>query len=338
VSLATADDLRKAGTKYPTSITDYYLQLPDSLPAKVRELAIQLSKGTNNPYDKAEAIEKHLHGLKFDLKVSQPPFNADGVNHFLFESKTGYGDYFASAMSVMLRTVGVPARPAAGYSPGTYNEADGTFTVKDKDSQVWTQVYFPGYGWIDFEPTPNKPAPRRELMVPELALGTSGTGASGPDEELLQENDPFNLEDSSDQTTLTNAGLSIAWVRIFTVLGYAVAGISAIFLFSWLTWNRTLASVPASEKAYVKMTRLATLAVAARKPHQTPSEYADIIGRRFPEEKGEASSIADTFLKSRYGKRATTEQELEPVEKAWVKIRKRLARGIVKRAFSLLRG
>ncbi|MGH2518450.1 MAG: transglutaminase domain-containing protein, partial [Chloroflexota bacterium] len=97
-----------------------------------------------------------------------------GVDWFLFDEKKGYADYSASAMAVLLRDVGVPARVVAGYSPGTFNTTDGTFHITEAQTATWTQVYFPGYGWIDFQPSGNSALAGR-------GSGTAGGGVSAQD-------------------------------------------------------------------------------------------------------------------------------------------------------------
>ena len=123
VSVATEDELREASTDYSAFITDHYLQLPESLPQRVLDKAEELTAGATNQYDKAAAISDYLRGETFTYSqdIEAPPRDADGVDFFLFETQTGYSDYFASSMVVMLRAVDVPARLAAGYAPGEYD-------------------------------------------------------------------------------------------------------------------------------------------------------------------------------------------------------------------------
>ena len=165
VSVASNEDLRKAGTEYSGFIRDHYLQIPPTLPQRVRDLAERLIQGAETPLDKAKAIEAYLRGPDFEYSqdIDEPPRAADGVDHFLFTTGEGYSDYFASSMAVMLRAVGVPARLAAGYAPGEFEPDVGLRAIRDTDSHGWVQVYFPGYGWIDFEPTTRWPGHDREI-------------------------------------------------------------------------------------------------------------------------------------------------------------------------------
>ncbi|MFN2166213.1 MAG: transglutaminase-like domain-containing protein, partial [Anaerolineae bacterium] len=170
------DSLREASTDYPDSVVPRYLQLPDSLPERVRLLAEQITEGLETPYDKAKAIESALRKIPYDDQIEAPGLTQDGVDYFLFEVQAGYCDYYASAMVVLLRSVGVPARYVRGYSEGEAD--DGTYHLLESDGHAWAEVYFPGYGWIEFEPTGGEPALNRpgaqSAEEPERSSGGTG--------------------------------------------------------------------------------------------------------------------------------------------------------------------
>jgi hypothetical protein len=154
VSVAGSAELRDAGTRYPSAIREGYLDTPESC-WKVRPLTNQIVKGKKNPYDKAAAIRDYLAGhFTYDLNAPATPHLDDPVTYFLFESKRGYCDVFSTAMVVMCRQAGIPARWATGFAPGQYSDKDRSFHVQAKDSHAWAEVYFPKYGWIEFDPTP----------------------------------------------------------------------------------------------------------------------------------------------------------------------------------------
>jgi transglutaminase-like putative cysteine protease len=145
------ESLRQADTLYPDWVVPRYLQLPESLPGRVRLLAEQIAEGMTTPYDKARAIEAYLRQYEYDEEIDGPGLNQDGVDYFLFEARAGYCDYYASSMVVMLRAVGVPARYVRGYSVRERDE--GIYHVLESDGHAWPEVFFPGYGWVEFEPT-----------------------------------------------------------------------------------------------------------------------------------------------------------------------------------------
>ncbi len=145
--------LRTASSVYPDSITQLYLQLPH-LDPRIAGLAAQITARASSPYDKAKSIETHLRTrFGYTLELSGAP-RANPLVYFLFERRAGHCEYFAASMTVMLRTLGVPARYVNGFLPGEYNGLGEDFIVRASDAHSWVEVYFPEYGWIPFDPTP----------------------------------------------------------------------------------------------------------------------------------------------------------------------------------------
>jgi transglutaminase-like putative cysteine protease len=159
----TVRELREAGSDYPDWVRNRYLYLPDTVPERVLTLARELTAAEPTPYDRAYAIETYLRGLTYTLNVPAPPPDRDMVDYFLFDLREGYCDYFASAMVVLARAAGLPARYVAGYASGSYDYSLGRYVVTEAQAHAWAEVYFPGYGWIEFEPTPGRPAIERPL-------------------------------------------------------------------------------------------------------------------------------------------------------------------------------
>jgi len=154
--------LRAAGQRYPDWVRERYLALPSTVPDRVRALAIELTASEPTPYDRAKAIERYLRTFPYTLDVSHPPSSRDVADYFLFDLKQGYCDYYATAMVVLTRAAGVPARLAMGYANGTYNLNSKRFVVTEADAHSWVEVYFPKIGWVPFEPTASRPQLERE--------------------------------------------------------------------------------------------------------------------------------------------------------------------------------
>jgi len=149
-----ATKLRNASAEYPRDITSTYLQLPDALDRRIPELARQATKFSRTPFDKALAIESFLRNrYTYTLNLTGKP-GEDPLAHFLFESRGGHCEYFASSMVIMLRTLGIPAREVNGFLPGEYNDLGGDYIVRASDAHSWVEVYFPGMDWQVFDPTP----------------------------------------------------------------------------------------------------------------------------------------------------------------------------------------
>ena len=145
--------LRLASAKYPAAIENVYLQLPP-LDPRVKNLADVITSRDNNAYDKAANIERYLKTrYTYTLDLTGPR-TSDPLANFLFNRRSGNCEYFASAMTVMLRAEGIPARYATGFLPGEFNDVGGDYIVRSSDAHTWVEAYFPGYGWITFDPTP----------------------------------------------------------------------------------------------------------------------------------------------------------------------------------------
>lgn len=153
---ATIGQLRAAGTDYPLWVTDRYLQLPPTITPRMRELALQIAAGKDNPYDIAVAVTEYLRAhIRYTPTVPPLPRGREPLDWFLFDLRRGFCLYYASAEVVLLRSLGIPARLAVGFASGQWE--NGRYVVRDKDAHAWPEVYFPGLGWVEFEPTASQP-------------------------------------------------------------------------------------------------------------------------------------------------------------------------------------
>ena len=169
VSIASAEQLRSAGTRYPDFILRDFLDLNPQSDQDQREVAVlkdlvrRWTAGTSTPYDAASAIESHLRDTSVFSYNLDPPATQGGswpIVDFLTRTRSGYCQYFASAMGALLRAAGIPARLVSGYGPGTVDDSRSRpgaalHEVTSSDAHVWVEAYFPGYGWVPFEPTPD---------------------------------------------------------------------------------------------------------------------------------------------------------------------------------------
>ncbi len=171
--------LKAAGVDYPEWVLNDYLQLPQNITPRTRQLAQQIASGLSNPYDIATAITQYLRdNITYNQSISKPPTTQERVDWFLFDYKQGYCLYYASAEVVLLRSLGIPARMAVGYAQGARETTQlqipqgvgsvttqlsdiSTYVVRQKDAHAWPEVYFPDIGWVIFEPTVSQPALNR---------------------------------------------------------------------------------------------------------------------------------------------------------------------------------
>jgi protein-glutamine gamma-glutamyltransferase len=171
---ASAQQLEQATTPLPPmdpppqqlskAQTTRYLQLPHPYP-RVEQLAAQITSGIDvdgdsdpHTYAKVEAIESWMSThIKYTTDIPPLAPGADTVDSFLFGSRRGYCEQISTATVIMLRSLGIPARETVGYVPGSYNPITDLYDVEAKDAHAWVQVWFPGYGWQNFDPTANVP-------------------------------------------------------------------------------------------------------------------------------------------------------------------------------------
>jgi len=159
VGIPSPAALRADAGGYPTDFRRLYLRLPPKLDPRIKELAENITRTATNNYDRSLEIQDYLRS-HFSYTLNPPNIEpSDPIGSFLFVSKEGYCEYFASAMAIMMRTIGVPARLVNGFQTGSYNRLGKDFVVRARDAHSWVEVYFPRYGWIQFDPTPADPHP-----------------------------------------------------------------------------------------------------------------------------------------------------------------------------------
>jgi protein-glutamine gamma-glutamyltransferase len=154
IKAPTEQELRLDSDDYPDTIKRLYLKLPDLLDPRIRQLAHEHTRNAPTPYDKAREIEKYLK-TQFEYSLAAKPTQGDPLAEFLFETHEGHCEYFATAMAVMLRTLGIPARIVNGFQMGEYNYVNNLYTVRESDAHSWVEVYFSHANtWVEFDPTP----------------------------------------------------------------------------------------------------------------------------------------------------------------------------------------
>jgi len=155
VSAVTVAQLREAGSDYPEWVTDRYLELPDAISPRTRVLAQGLAEGAENPYEVAATVTRYLRDtIRYSEVITGTPApGQEPLDWFLFDVKVGFCNYYASSQVVLLRLLGIPARLAVGFGAGERQVGTNTYLVYERNAHAWPEVYFPGLGWVEFEPT-----------------------------------------------------------------------------------------------------------------------------------------------------------------------------------------
>lgn len=307
ISIADEASLRAAGTEYPAWVGGRYLKLPDTVTPRTRELAATITAPYDNPYDKARAIESYLRShITYNRQVSAPPATVEPVDYLLFERPEGYCNYYASAMVVMLRAAGIPSRVAAGFAQGTLDDTLKAYRVLESDAHSWVEAYFPGYGWIEFEPT------SAILAITRPASYAGAAPASQPDseEETLEPGDlapqptPNRFEEdigpaggsSTLPAPLSTALLVMGGLSVMAVV-LLLAGVGAWF---WLE-QRGLMRLSEISRSYARLNAYAQLLKITADDSATPYERAAQIIKALPEGKEPIYSIVNLYVAEQYG-------------------------------------
>jgi transglutaminase-like putative cysteine protease len=196
----SAESLAAAGSDDPADVDEQFTQLPESTPGRVAALTANVTADASNRYETARTIEQYLEtNREYSLDVDRPDGNV--ADAFLFEMAAGYCTYYATTMVTMLRTQGIPARFTVGYVPGEQVD-DDQYVVRGYDSHAWVEVYFPGQGWVPFDPTPAAPRQQAERSRLDAARTQNETNVdtnetNPPQSTPLPESDPTEAGERS---------------------------------------------------------------------------------------------------------------------------------------------
>ena len=218
-----------------------YTQLPESLPQRVKDLAINLTNDKDNRYDKVLAIENYFTDNSFTYESTNVLFPAksqDYVDQFLFDTKSGYCNNFSTSMIVLLRSAGIPARWVKGYTEGTLDntlasaEGEDVYTITNDNAHSWVEVYFPEYGWIPFEPTKGFTNPYNFINNTPAPISQNSEANNSNNTQIQQRNNEAKLksliENTEEASTkkVTNSKTSFSWWYVFlstiliSIMGY----------------------------------------------------------------------------------------------------------------------
>lgn len=255
VSTASAALLRQARVAdVPEALLARYTALPANTPLRVHELAQEIAGSFANPFDQAKALEQFLRQYPYSLAVKAPPANIDVVEYFLFSAQEGYCDYYASAMVVMARSLGLPARLVIGFVAQPPDE-QLMQTIRLADGHSWPEIYFAGYGWVAFEPT----AGLNEAW--ETAVIPPSSPERNDQQSETEQAAPLPLPDADKPVPAVWPWLVGAGLAIFLLLA------------GWRWQSSRQTRMNEVEDIYGRFWRGATQLGAPTKPSQTPHEF-----------------------------------------------------------------
>jgi transglutaminase-like putative cysteine protease len=339
LSTATVAQLREAGTDYPAWVTERYLQLPPTVTPRTRTLAREIATDLDNPYDIADAVTDYLRAnIEYVKTVDSPPEGQEPLDYFLFDSHRGFCNYYASAEIVLLRSLGIPSRLAAGLAEGTQQGQSGVYVVLERDAHAWPEVYFPGLGWIEFEPTASQPPLSRpeDEELPQPETGEESAASDEGDEESREGRDRFEdrfeellaigEESSAAPSTVQRLKRTASWA-LPLALGLVLAalawragrrrGLPALpvllerglqrydvkppaFLHWWAIW----ATQTPVARAYLTLNRALVRLGAPPAPSETPGERAANLACLLPAASVPAQCLLAEYHAEVYGPHA----------------------------------
>jgi transglutaminase-like putative cysteine protease len=330
VSIADVESLRQAGSVYPEWVSRRYLQLPVSVTERVENLARQIVSTCENPYDQAVAIQDYLRRtIRYREDIPAPPRSQDAVDYLLFESREGYCNYYASAMVVLARAAGIPARLAAGYVGGEPDEQAGRWVVRARDSHAWVEIYFPRYGWVEFEPTASEePILRPESGEEEGSVREGVSVASRAGRDLDRFWDDPGVGALPAVAAVIQRPSSAKAVMLGAIAVTVIVAASAV----WLISRRRLSGASRVSRTYGRMCFYGRLMGARAEPWHTPHEYAAVLAKSVPAGAQLVERIADFYVQDRFARCGVGVKEEQEVEAAWKALRpivwRRLARTV----------
>jgi transglutaminase-like putative cysteine protease len=349
LAAATSNELRQAPDIYP-EWTARYIQIPE-LPPRVIEFGNLLADASTNNFDRVRATEFFMRRFPFAEDLDPLPMDRDATDFFLFDLRRGRSTLIASTMAVLVRSMGIPARLATGYTMGTFDPVTHRYFVNPSDAHSWVEVYFPSYGWVMFEPS--------GFQVPGIHGGpitdqSSDAESSNAASEDLSDVVDF-LDELDDMTTFGFQPLAPPTERnvvqqFFDSLGDALLALIIIsgtlltlgilYLLGSIVRDRLQSPKTAVQRRYERMVRLANRAGYSTIRGFTPIELGRTLARDLfvPDEIGESDPsrekvtppemIVDCYTRAIYGKNQISRADKQLVDKAWRRVRIRLARRV----------
>lgn len=337
----TASGLSSAGTQYPDWVKPYLDIRPGSIGDEVYQAAQDVFKTLRpterDPYHAALAVQNYLYasgGFKYSTDLRGECAGEQLVDCF-FRIKKGYCEYFATAMTMMLRTMGIPARYVLGYLPGQQQE-DGSWRVDRGAAHAWVEVYFPRYGWVEFDPTPGN----AENGQTPTDLPAGGPRPSGDPGDFGFPQGPDKLQPCLEGTDCTDDGNSNVTPPTGPSSGPTPGGLLPLMLVSglvlvaaalaaWAAWRRVPSSQP--ELAYSGISRLASRLGYGPRPSQTTYEYTARLVELVPVARSDLELIATAKVEAVYGRRPPGSVVLIRIAGAYRHIRAGLLRLVFRR-------
>lgn len=324
ISMADVESLQTAPTSYPDWIEETYLQVPEEITPETLALAEELTAGFTNPYDKALVVRDYLReNITYNDQIEAPPPDVEPIHYTLFESKEAYCTYYASAMAMMLRSQGIPTRIVNGYAQGDFDEETNSYRVRASNAHTWVEVFFPNFGWIQFEPTAAIPVVVRQQRVTDEAPEPV-PDASFENFEDVDEFNPDDLERGGDvagENPANEVQAPTIFERIFvwqTAVALIILAAAGITLWFANEINKRIEGDVT--RSYSRLESWAGWLGLKFQVTKTPYERADLILTEVPEGGPQVRSLTYQFVLQQFSKSHENEENFNPQDE-WQTLR-----------------
>lgn len=342
ISTATIEQLRAvkspsdAPNLYPAAFLTRYTQLPSDLQDQSNQVYTTAKTATlkaTNMYDQLQAIINMFlnQGFQYSQQNPEPPANTDAATFFL-EQKQGYCTWFATGMVMMARSLGIPARVVEGFAPGSLDAKTQQYVVRGVSAHAWVQAYFPGYGWINFEPSVT--GGFSSFHRSSSSTGTS-TDDPPPPPRKTGANPPPASTPTPTKTTPVGvpvsvgpgdngvvSAIAISFSTLLALLLLAVVGVA-------LWWRLLFRRLSPISQTFARMALLGRFAGVRAEPAQTAAEYGATLAARVPDQHAEITSITELYVRERWSPEAP--EPTATLGTRWLAVRDRLLRQITQR-------
>ena len=330
----TENRLRVAGTDYPAEVRELYLAVPDgAMPPDGDAFAlldeIMARVPADNPFDIAKTMEAYLKSdaFRYDTDVRNLACERLSTVECFARFREGYCEYYASTMAILLRQQGIPSRLAEGFLPGT-RDVTGIEPIYTSSAHAWVEVYFPGYGWVDFDPTgggraANEPLPEGEVQ--EGPVASIAPRSIPPREQIGETFIPGAANPGTGPLGGGNAGTAGPLIAAALLLVIVVGGLA------FVAWQRGPRGPVTPDGAYGMLTRLAGRLGFGPRPTQTVYEYAGALGEILPQSRPEIHTVAQAKVEVAYGHRLLGDDRLAALREAQRRLRIGLLRLLLRR-------
>jgi transglutaminase-like putative cysteine protease len=312
--------LRAAGQEYPQEISDRYLGVAeDMLGPHARALRdkIVAEAPSNTPYDLAAQIVDELHSSTYIYQTDIRGIDCAGISSVecFAQFKRGFCQYYAATMAVLLRDLGVPARIAEGFLPGSRDPNTGVERILNSNAHAWVEVYFPGYGWVTFDPTGGGVAVIAPLPSgrPVASRSPGGSGAAVIPTRPPEFDEQGDLPGGA--VSPSNRGSLGPLVAVTILLMLVVGGIA------FAVWQRGPRGATTADRAYGTVARLAGRFGYGPRPTETVYEFAGALGEVLPTARPELQTVARAKVETSYGRQVLGDDRLAALRAAQRRLR-----------------